>query len=134
MINFRYHIVSLMAVFLALSVGIVIGVTLRPSVDEGLAAQAAQDRKQVQELRAELDRRNTLDRYRDAYAQDISGYLTAGALDGTNVALFLMPDAPGAVTSALKAAVTQAGGTTTRTVKINDTVFDPASAANVDAA
>ena len=57
-----------MAVFLALSVGIAVGVTLRPSVDEGLAAQAAQDRKQVQDLRAELDRRDALDEYREAYA------------------------------------------------------------------
>src|ERR687897_627257 len=35
MINFRYHIVSLMAVFLALSVGIAVGVSLGPSVDQG---------------------------------------------------------------------------------------------------
>ena len=48
MINFRYHIVSLMAVFIALSVGIAVGVSLSPSVDQGIIAQAAQDRKQVQ--------------------------------------------------------------------------------------
>ena len=36
MINFRYHIVSLMAVFIALSVGIAVGVSLSPSVDQGL--------------------------------------------------------------------------------------------------
>ena len=36
LINFRYHIVSLMAVFLALAVGIAVGVSLSPSVDEGI--------------------------------------------------------------------------------------------------
>ena len=50
MINFRYHIVSLMAVFIALSVGIAVGVSLSPSVDQGLLQQAAQDRKQVTDL------------------------------------------------------------------------------------
>ncbi|MET0692865.1 MAG: copper transporter, partial [Propionibacteriaceae bacterium] len=78
MINFRYHIVSLMAVFLALSVGIVLGVTLRGPVDEGLVTQAEQDRKQVQDLRTELDRRNALDEYRDAWAQRTGKELTAG--------------------------------------------------------
>ena len=67
MINFRYHIVSLMAVFIALSVGIAVGVSLSPSVDQGIITQAAQDRKQVTDLRAELDRRNALDQYREAY-------------------------------------------------------------------
>ena len=62
MINFRYHIVSLMAVFIALSVGIAVGVSLSPSVDQGLLQQAAQDRKQVTDLRAELDRRKALGR------------------------------------------------------------------------
>ena len=61
LINFRYHIVSLMAVFIALSVGIAVGVSLSPSVDQGLLQQAAQDRKQVTDLRAELDRRKALD-------------------------------------------------------------------------
>ena len=71
MINFRYHIVSLMAVFIALSVGIAVGVSLSPSVDQGLLQQAAQDRKQVTDLRAELDRRKALDDYRNAYDEQV---------------------------------------------------------------
>jgi hypothetical protein len=83
LINFRYHIVSLMAVFLALAVGIAVGVTLRPSVDEGLAAQAAQDRKQVQDLRAELSRRAALDEYREVWASRVGEVVTTGMLAGT---------------------------------------------------
>src|SRR6476469_5460666 len=97
MINFRYHIVSLMAVFLALSVGIVIGVTLRPSVDTGLTQQAEQDRKTVQDLRAESDRRNAVEEYSDAYAARVNPMITAGLLSGEHVALIVMPDAPSAV-------------------------------------
>ena len=134
MINFRYHIVSLMAVFLALAVGLVLGVTLRPSVDTGLAQQAAQDRKQVQDLRAELDRRNALDEYREAYDARAGQELTAGALNETNVAVLAMPEAPSAVVSAINAAVTAAGGTVTATVKVNAKAFDQEKGAELTSA
>ena len=126
MINFRYHIVSLMAVFLALAVGIAVGVTLRPSVDQGLAQQAAQDRKQVQDLRAELTRRAALDTYRNVWADRVGEVVTSGLLTGSKVALVTMPDAPTSVVQRLSTALTAAGGTLSRTVKINKDVFDPA--------
>ena len=87
MINFRYHIVSLMAVFIALSVGIAVGVSLGPSVDQGLLRQAEQDRKQVTELRAEINRRNALDEYREAYDEQAGEPVIDGALRGVRVAL-----------------------------------------------
>ena len=123
MINFRYHIVSLMAVFLALSVGIVIGVTLRPSVGSGLTQQAEQDRKTVQELRAEIDRRNALDKYREDYAARVGPTITAGVLSGARVAMIVMPDAPSAVVNAIAKAVPIAGGEVTKTVRVDDSAF-----------
>jgi hypothetical protein len=133
-INFRYHIVSLMAVFLALSVGIVLGVTLRGPVNKGLATQAEQDRRQVTDLRAELDRRDALDDYREAWAQRAGTQLTSEMLAQRSVVLVAMPEAPSGVVDALSAAVTQAGGTLTHTVKINADVFDPSKAAAVSTA
>ena len=85
MINFRYHIVSLMAVFIALSVGIAVGVSLSPSVDQGLLQQAAQDRKQVTDLRAELDRRKALDDYRNATGEQLSSVLSLMGPDDRTV-------------------------------------------------
>ncbi|HET9872578.1 MAG TPA: copper transporter [Propionibacteriaceae bacterium] len=126
MINFRYHIVSLMAVFLALSVGIVLGVTFGAPVNAGITTQAEADRRQVQELRAELDRRNVLDKYRDAWATSAGQPLTNGVLGGQRVALVAMPDAPAAVVNTLTTAVTDAGGTVTSTAKVNANAFDPA--------
>ncbi len=87
MINFRYHIVSLMAVFLALSVGIAVGVSLGPSVDQGLLRQAEQDRKQVTELRNELDRRNALEAYRETYDEQTGEPVIDGALRDVRVAV-----------------------------------------------
>ncbi len=134
MINFRYHIVSLMAVFLALSVGIVIGVTLRPSVDSGLTQQAEQDRKTVQELRTEIDRRNALEKYREAYDDRVAPTVTAGLLTGRRVALIVMPDAPSATVDAIAKAVPVAGGEITKTARIDDSAFADSAPDKVDEA
>jgi hypothetical protein len=134
MINFRYHIVSLMAVFLALAVGIAVGVTLRPSVGKGLAAQAAQDRKQVQDLRAELSHRAALDEYRDVWASRVGEVVTDGLLAGSRVAVVSMPNAPTVVVQSISTAVTTAGGTLSRTVKISNDVFDPDQASKLNTA
>ena len=132
MISFRYHIVSLMAVFIALSVGIAVGVSLSPSVDQGLLQQAAQDRKQVAELRAELDRRRALDDYRNAYDEQVGSAVTAGVLNGQRVAIVAMPDAPDDVLRSISDAVVGAGGTVVRNVAVNAEAFDVAKAEAVD--
>ena len=131
MINFRYHIVSLMAVFLALSVGIAVGVSLSPSVDQGLLQQAAQDRKQVTDLRTELDRRKALDNYRNAYDEQVGTAVTAGLMNGQRVAMVAMPDAPTDVLRTISNAVVGAGGTVVRDVKVNADAFDPAKSESV---
>jgi len=130
-INFRYHIVSLMAVFLALAVGIAVGVSLSPSVDEGILTQAQQDRNQVTALRSELDRRDNLDTYRSTYEQRTASLVLAGQLNEVRVAVVAMPDAPTAVVTAVGDAVTQAGGHVVTQVKVSPTVFDPEQAATV---
>jgi hypothetical protein len=131
LINFRYHIVSLMAVFIALSVGIAVGVSLSPSVDQGLLQQAAQDRKQVSDLRAELDRRKALDNYRNAYDEQVGEAVTAGVLNGQRVAMVAMPDAPASVVRSISNAVVVAGGTVVRDVKVNAEAFDASNAEDV---
>ncbi|HZA04107.1 MAG TPA: copper transporter [Propionibacteriaceae bacterium] len=131
MINFKYHIVSLVAVFIALSVGIAVGVALSPAVDTGLLRQAEQDRKQVTELRAEINRRNALDAYRQAYDEQAGAPLIEGALRDVRVAVVAMPDAPGRVVTDLTAAVATAGGTVVREVEVRPDAFDPARAETV---
>jgi hypothetical protein len=131
MINFRYHIVSLMAVFIALSVGIAVGVSLGPSVDQGLLRQAEQDRKQVAELRAELNRRNALDDYREAFEEQTGKPLIEGALNGARVAVVAMPDAPGRVITDITTAVASAGASVVREVQVRPSAFDPAKADEV---
>ena len=134
MINFRYHIVSLMAVFIALSVGIAVGVSLSPSVDQGILAEAEQDRQQVTELRAELDRVKALDDYRDEYDRQLGDQVTDRVLTGVRVAVVAMPDAPNAVAEAVSTAVAAAGGVVVREVTVSAEVFDATQAETLTAA
>lgn len=131
MINFRYHIVSLMAVFLALAVGIAVGVSLGPSVDQGIVTQADADRQQVTLLRTEIDRRNNLDAYRNTYEQRTATLVLNGQLSGARVAIVSMPDAPGSVVADVEEAVGQAGGRVVTRAKVTARVFDPTQSAAV---
>lgn len=134
MINFRYHIVSLMAVFLALAVGIAAGVSLGTPVDQGLLQQATRDRDQVTDLRTELDRRNALDQYRQTYEQATGAVVLRDVLSGDRVAIVSMPEAPATVVQAITTAVVDAGGEVVREVKVSEDVFNPARSDDVSKA
>lgn len=126
MINFRYHIVSLMSVFIALAVGIVLGVTLiSGEANKGLASQADQDRKQVQIYRDQLSQQQALTQYRDRWAGQVQQTLTTGMLSGDKVALVAMPGAPSSTVSDIKNAVSDAGGVISSTTTVSSSVFDP---------
>ncbi|MGI3780801.1 MAG: copper transporter, partial [Janthinobacterium lividum] len=105
-----------------------------PSVDEGILAQAQQDRNQVTQLRTELDRRTNLDTYRSTYDQRTAQLVLTGRMTDDRVALVVMPDAPGAVVSAVKDAVEQAGGRVVSQAKVSQEVFDATQAQTVDKA
>lgn len=86
MINFRYHLASLIAVFLALAVGVVMGSTvvdraivegLRNQIDD-VRAKAAETRTKNARLQGELDRLTK-------YADDSAAYAVAGRMPGEPV-------------------------------------------------
>ncbi|MGI8459261.1 MAG: copper transporter [Propionibacteriaceae bacterium] len=132
MINFRYHIVSLMAVFLALALGIVLGVTLLSDpANETIQSAASADRKELQDIRAELTQRNALDAYRDNYAEKVGLPLITNALQGDSVAVIAMPGAPTRVVSTISQAVTAAGGEVVSNVEVSRNVFDTTKKAEV---
>lgn len=112
MYNLRYHVASLVAVFLALTVGLVLGTVVaeRGTLDdqsttlvEDLQKQFDAIQKDNQSLRQGLER----DR---AFATDVVPAVTAGALEGRTVAVLVNSGR----SSGLEAAVTaieDAGGT-----------------------
>lgn len=86
MINFRFHIVSLIAVFLALAVGVVMGSTVvdRAIVD-GLRSQIDRVRSRANDARAENARlRSQLD-HANTYADESALFAVADRLLGATV-------------------------------------------------
>jgi hypothetical protein len=88
-LNFRYHALSLVAVFLALVIGLLLGVAIG---DKGLVSSAEQDvraslREDVREAQRERDEAREELRERDLYEQAAYPALVAGRLDGMRLAL-----------------------------------------------
>lgn len=109
MVNFRYHIVSIVAVFLALAIGIVMGTTVISESVVGRLEQDARDfRSRNGELRQEADRLEQELSYYDRFGSAIVPPLIAGRLNGRPVVLLVADATPGPlierVTQALDAA------------------------------
>ncbi len=133
MIDFRYHLVSLIAVFLAVALGIVIGTTAlnAPILEdlEGEVAALAEDKReletQTRELQAQLDTS-------DAFEQAVAPSLVAGNLAGRSVVLVAAgEDVATETVEEVSTLVGQAGGTVTGTVRLQPGYSDPATAAEV---
>jgi Copper transport outer membrane protein, MctB len=132
-IDFRYHLVSIVAVFLALAIGIVVGSTaLKPAVLSGLQQTAAQERKQIDALIAQ---NAGLKQQRDAaqqFAASGEHLLLHGLLDGQRAVLVEAPGAPGGVTTGVAAALTQAGAVVTGQLQIQQQFFSTGTQATLD--
>ena len=70
-INFRYHLVSIVAVFLAIAIGVVIGSTVIDSATVSVLEQQQESLdNRIEDVEAENDRLNAeLDRYREREEQ-----------------------------------------------------------------
>ncbi|MEV6258605.1 copper transporter [Nocardia sp. NPDC051911] len=109
MISMRQHAISIVAIFLALAIGVVLGSqTLAADLLAGLRADKADLRQQVDAL---TERNRVLDEQTtaaDRFIAGSSGRILGGALADRSVVVFTTPDAdPGdvdAVTRALAAA------------------------------
>jgi hypothetical protein len=124
-IDFRYHLVSIVAVFLALAIGIVLGSTEL----QGTTLDA------LRSVNSSLNNKLTAaSSQRDSYRQQVSNNATflstaeqklvSDTLTGDRVVMITEPGAPSGVISGVTQAVTSAGATVTGTVtlqpKFND--------------
>ncbi|RBY87572.1 copper transporter [Blastococcus sp. TF02A-30] len=133
MIDFRYHLVSLIAVFLAVALGIVIGTTqLNDPILTDIENQVTdleQDKRaledRTQELQAQVDTS-------DAFAQTVAPALVEGTLSGGSVLLVVTNEdvAPETVEQ-VTALIGQAGATVTGTVRLLPGYSDPSSSSSL---
>jgi hypothetical protein len=132
-IDFRYHIVSIVAIFLALATGVALGAgPLKGTVDESYIQQAEQDRRDKDELRAQITHMQAADDFEAAFTEAISPALLAGRLLDRGVVLLATPDASAVTVDAMRAALNEAGAQVTYTVTLNDKLLDPANKTLVD--
>jgi Copper transport outer membrane protein, MctB len=130
MIDFRYHLVSIVAVFLALGVGLLLGATaLRPATLEVLQNQSKRQHKQIETyigLNSQQARQLAAN---DQFAQANAPQLLRQLLAGQRVVMVEAPGASSQVTSGIMQALTEADATVTGQVQLSSKFFDftPAS-------
>jgi hypothetical protein len=125
MIDFRYHLVSIIAVFLALAIGIVLGTTaLNGPIESRLSRLEESARSQADSLRAQNSQLQQQINNDQSYAQASAPLVLPQLLDGQSVVLVVAPGALPQVTSGVTAAVQQAGGVVTDQVNLQPQLFD----------
>ena len=133
MIDFRYHLVSIVAVFLALAIGIVVGSTaLKPAVLSGLQKTATAEKKRVDALYAQNRLYQSQLGAAEAYAQAGEHLALNGLLDGQHVVLVTAPGFPGAVVTGVTLALTVAGATVTGQVQLQSQFFTAGTQSDLD--
>ena len=125
MIDFRYHLVSLISVFLALAVGVVLGAgPLQNSLGTALNDQVTALRENRNATQAKLEQTETAVNERDSYITQAATSLLPGTLASKNVAMVLLPDAKAEDADAIAAQLKNAGATVTGRVSLTSTGVD----------
>lgn len=132
MISFRYHVVSIVAVFLALALGIVVGTTaLNGPITDDLRKRvdaANTDRSQLQQ---QLDLAQSQNGDADAFVAQFGPLVVKDALTEKNVLVLTLPGASSSVEGKVSDQIASAGGTVTGTVAMTGDFFSTARAADI---
>jgi hypothetical protein len=125
-ISFRYHVVSIAAVFLALAVGVVLG---SAGVSDRLLSAVSHEADdlagQVQTLREERDGLAAAQRASDEFARRVGPAAVRGLLQGSSITL-VTSGADAADRDAVLGLLQQAGATVGGEVALTPAVGDPA--------
>jgi hypothetical protein len=133
-IDFRYHLVSIVAVFLALAIGIVIGSTsvLKGAVLSGLQKTSAAEKSRIDSLYAQNGQLKQQLNAAESFASASEHVLLDGLLAGQRVVLVEAPGASGSVVSGVQNALTTAGATVTGQVQFQTQFFSTGAASDLD--
>ncbi len=133
MIDFRYHLVSLIAVFLAVALGIVIGTSaLNGGLLDNLQTQVSglqEDKRALEDtnqgLQTQLDSTG-------GFAEEIGPALVAGTLTDRSVLLLVgNEDVDTDVVDEVTALLTDAGATLSGTIRLDPAYSDPGTTASL---
>jgi len=125
-IDFRYHIVSLISVFLALAVGIALGAgPLKETIGDTLTGQVEQLRAEKDSLRSQLDQSAGDLADTTAYVDAAAPQLLAGALTDRRVAVIALGPVDDDRRKAVDDRLAQAGASVTAHVTLTESWTDP---------
>ena len=125
MIDFRYHVVSLVAVLLALATGILVGSSLlNQSLIDSQAATISSFRDEKDTLRSDLALAQSQVAYRDAYLGSLNSTLLPSRLIGQRVSLVLLPDADAKDADDLAKTLVEAGAQIANRISLTSDFFD----------
>lgn len=121
MIDFRYHIVSLVAVFLALALGLFLGsTTLQSTVTHNLRKQADSVIARNHDLQTANDQANSRLKEDQSFASAVEPYAVAGKLLDTAVAVVSAPGVDDSARKQLLTTLADSGATVTADVRLQD--------------
>ncbi len=125
MIDFRYHLVSIVAVFLALAIGIVVGATaLKPKVEDLLNRASQNELHKIDSQRATIGNQQNQINSDGQFAQASAPLLLANLLSGEKVVLVTAPGASGQAISGITAALDLAGAKVTGQAQLQPSFFN----------
>lgn len=125
MIDFRYHLVSIVAVFLALAIGIVVGATaLQGHVEAGLDRASKIEQRQIDSQRARIKEQQNQIASDGEFAQTSAPLLLTNLLSGQKVVLVTAPGADGSTITGITSALELAGAKVTGQAQLQPAFFD----------
>lgn len=126
MISFRYHLVSLISVFLAVALGIVIGTTqLNGVVLDGLRGQVDELTNDKRALETRSQTLETQLSQGDAFGEAVAPVLVAQKLTKATVLIVLAGEVDGDVVTQTQGLVEDAGATVAGTLQLQPEFSDP---------
>jgi hypothetical protein len=126
LIDFRYYLVSIVSIFLALAVGIVLGAgPLQGDIGTRLTEQITALRAEKTQLRDNLDSVNRDAAARDSFSSAVAPAVMKDRLTGKTVALVVAPGVDADLVKNATTALIQAGAKVGSTVTLTDAWADP---------
>jgi hypothetical protein len=124
-IDFRYHVVSIVAVFLALAIGIVLGSTeLQGPAYNILNQTTAKLQGELDQARTQLSQSQAQASNGEAYAQAVEPAVLRDLLTGQRLLIVTEPGAQSSVVSGLTTAAGDAGASITGQINLQPKFFD----------
>jgi len=125
-IDFRYHVVSIIAVFLALALGLFVGSTsLQDAVVHTISTKADSVKRANDSLSSQVHALQGQVSADEKFDKALLPYAVAGRLSGQLVSVISTPGASDSVRKQVIAAVDAAGGTLSADVRLQNAITDP---------